>query len=50
MALTDENGGTPFTMPVQPMYGNNGGGGFVAAAGAWAASEVDSEQTAFIPG
>ncbi len=28
MALTDENGGTTFTMPVQPMYGNNGGGGF----------------------
>ena len=34
MALTDENGGSPFTMPVQPMYGgglgygNNGGFGF----------------------
>ena len=28
MALTDDNSMTPFTMPVQPMYGNGGGFGF----------------------
>ena len=25
MALTDENGSSPFTMPVQPMYGGGYG-------------------------
>ncbi len=34
MALMDENGGSPFTMPVAPMYGGNGNGfGF---GGDWA--------------
>lgn len=26
MAFTEDNNGSPFTMPVTPMYGNNGGG------------------------
>lgn len=37
MALTDESNGSPFTMPVQPMYGgygNNGGFGF-GGDGSW---------------
>lgn len=35
MALTDENGGSPFTMPVAPMYGNNGFSGFGGDGGWW---------------
>lgn len=37
MALTDENGGSPFTMPVQPMYGGGyGNGGGFGFGGDWA--------------
>ena len=36
MALTDENGSSPFTMPVQPMYGGGyGNGGFGGFGGDW---------------
>ena len=38
MALTDENGSSPFTMPVQPMYGGgygNGGFGGFGGDGWW---------------
>ena len=36
MALTDENGSSPFTMPVQPMYGGGyGNGGFGGFSGDW---------------
>lgn len=35
MALTDENGGSPFTMPVMPMYGNAGGGFGGGFGGDW---------------
>ena len=36
MALTDENGSSPFTMPVQPMYGGGyGNGGFGGFGNDW---------------
>lgn len=36
MALTDENSSSPFTMPVQPMYGGGyGNGGFGGFGGDW---------------
>ena len=35
MALTDENGGTGMVMPVSPMYGNSGNGGFMDGNGWW---------------
>ena len=36
MSLTDENGSSPFTMPVQPMYGGGyGNGGFGGFGGDW---------------
>lgn len=35
MALTDENGGTGMVMPVSPMYGNGGNGGFMDGNGWW---------------
>ena len=35
MAFTEDNNGSPFTMPVTPMYGNGGGNGFFGNDGAW---------------
>lgn len=36
MAFTDENGGSPFTMPVSPMYGGGGNGSGFGNNGDWA--------------
>ena len=35
MAYSEENGGTPFTMPVAPAYGYGGGNDFLGGNGAW---------------
>ena len=36
MALTDSEGASPFTMPVQPMYGYGGNnGGLFGGDGSW---------------
>lgn len=35
MALTDENGSSNMVMPVAPMYGGNGNGGFGDLGGGW---------------
>lgn len=36
MAISEDNGGSPFTMPVAPMYGGYGGGNGFGFGGDWA--------------